>query len=673
MLILAATLAYALYWGIRKKDFSLQERKILAALRFVSYGIILFLLLKPLLFLNKAEEILPKLFIAIDASASMVSGKDSAWVQSQLKPKLIDAQGELSDKYDIKWLHFAGDVKAELPADYTQGETDISAAMRTVQAWNNPEEVAGLLLITDGIYNRGIDPVYLANSLPFPVHTLAVGDSTRYPNLNLSEVFHNAFVYPDTEFEVEILVDAYQAQGNTAELQILQNERVLKSEKIAFKGSNQTWSKRYMLPAGKAGLKKFTAKISTLNNEKNTRDNSFDFFVEVIDNQKKVLLIQENIHPDMGVIRNFLIQSKNYKLFEISASKLKDFKEKVDIIITHSPQSDEIANYYKNHKQTAVWLIAGFGTQRNVANTLLDLDLGNTTAKPNKAQWLNQPTFAGFRLNPALNQVFTSNQGFDIYFNPQNIESTWSPVAMQKINNIELDRGLLFVQNNQPRRALLNGEGLYRWHLQSRLRFGRQDPVLDGIAQLLQYLSSDQKRKNLEVRNKKEFFENEEVLLDARLYDPSYVPLANQLITLELSKENGKQTKYNFSPAGESYQLKINDLSEGIYTYKAQAQVGNETYTDQGLFKVSTLGREKINTLAQHAMLSEISAQTQGFYQPIDKFDQMIKDLKNSASEKSYVKFERKLMDLVELKGLFILILLILSGEWALRRYFGNY
>ncbi|MDZ7849120.1 MAG: hypothetical protein U5L96_21695 [Owenweeksia sp.] len=40
------------------------------------------------------------------------------------------------------------------------------------------QNLAGVVMLTDGIYNRGSDPAYAARSLPFPIYSVGFGDTT---------------------------------------------------------------------------------------------------------------------------------------------------------------------------------------------------------------------------------------------------------------------------------------------------------------------------------------------------------------------------------------------------------------------------------------------------------------------------------------------------------------
>ena len=58
--------------------------------------------------------------------------------------------------------------------------------------------------------------------------------------------------------------------------------------------------------AGKPGLKHYTVTIEPVENERNTKNNSADFVINVLENKQKILILSDGPHPDIGAIKNTL-------------------------------------------------------------------------------------------------------------------------------------------------------------------------------------------------------------------------------------------------------------------------------------------------------------------------------------------------------------------------------
>jgi hypothetical protein len=99
---------------------------------------------------------------------------------------------------------------------------------------------------------------------------------------------------------------------------------------------------------------------------------------------------------------------------------------------------------------------------------------------------------------------------------------------------------------------------------------------------------------------------------------------------------------------------------------------GDKLYTKSGIVIIKEIVSEKINTVANHQLLYQISKQSGGklFYK--NQLEQLQKDILSSDSIKSITYSHKQLTDLVNLKWIFGFIILLLSIEWFLRKHNGK-
>src|SRR6185312_5073950 len=64
--------------------------------------------------------------------------------------------------------------------------------------------VAGVILVSDGIYNGGVSPLYA--SYNFPVYTIGVGDTSQRVDLSVKNIAYNKIVYQGNKFPVRVEV-----------------------------------------------------------------------------------------------------------------------------------------------------------------------------------------------------------------------------------------------------------------------------------------------------------------------------------------------------------------------------------------------------------------------------------------------------------------------------------
>ena len=114
-------------------------------------------------------------------------------------------------------------------------------------------------------------------------------------------------------------------------------------------------------------------------------------------------------------------------------------------------------------------------------------------------------------------------------------------------------------------------------------------------------------------------------------------------------------------------------LPIGTYTYSATVNVGDQLYQETGEFNISPIQVESATTRADHQLLYNLASRNGGeMYAPDD-----LKELSRILAERedivpiSYT--EQRLRELINLKWIFVILLVIVSLEWFFRKRAGVY
>jgi hypothetical protein len=114
-------------------------------------------------------------------------------------------------------------------------------------------------------------------------------------------------------------------------------------------------------------------------------------------------------------------------------------------------------------------------------------------------------------------------------------------------------------------------------------------------------------------------------------------------------------------------------LPSDDYTFSSEVTIGDKTYSETGRFTITPVNFENLDLRANHNLLFQLSAQSGGrFYQP-NQVEQLISDLQNNNRLKATTYFQQMINEMINLKWLFFVILLLLSVEWFLRKFWGIY
>ncbi len=82
------------------------------------------------------------------------------------------------------------------------------------------KNLRSVLLISDGQYNTGRNPIYLASDYGIPIHTLVIGDTLQQQDLMIARVVTNelAYVGQQVPVDVSLLLQGYTKENATVSL-----------------------------------------------------------------------------------------------------------------------------------------------------------------------------------------------------------------------------------------------------------------------------------------------------------------------------------------------------------------------------------------------------------------------------------------------------------------------
>jgi len=169
------------------------------------------------------------------------------------------------------------------------------------------------------------------------------------------------------------------------------------------------------------------------------------------------------------------------------------------------------------------------------------------------------------------------------------------------------------------------------------------------------------------------FNENEEINFRAEFYNKSYELNNSSDIALQLTNSENKEYNYQFSKTANSYSLNTGRLPIGNYKYQAKLKFEGNEFSKSGEFKVVELNVEHQDLTANHALLHQLAVQSNGKMFYANQLDELKKELKTKDTIKPISRSIIDLVDLIELKWVFFLLILLLSIEWFLRKFYGSY
>jgi hypothetical protein len=677
-LALGILYAWLLYRGNKNINRKLQYG--LTAIRIVAVTAIAWLIFAPLIKTLNYTLNKPVIIIGQDNSLSIAQVKAAGFDQKLYEKNLKILQDKLSDRYEVKAYHFSDTVKDGLDFKNQGKLTDASAFFRKIRDEYTNRNVGAVILATDGIFNRGGNPLYSINQMNAPVYTIALGDSIPKRDVLISNVNYNNIVYLDDDFTIEVQVQAFQSDHENTMIAVNQNGAKLVQQAIAINGNSFVKNIPIKLHAGKIGVQKYTVQLGILTNEITTKNNSQTFYVEVIDGRQKVLLAAAAPHPDLGVLKEAISLNKHYEAKLALADDLNATDpSKFDLIILYQlPDAQNMSTSFLQKVMALkrpVWYVLGAQSNVNAFNQIqnqVNLSAANGSVQEVYADVANG--FTSFNLSEDDKKKFSTFDPLLMPFGRLMVNASATPVFNQRIGKVSTQQPLLFFTNeNGLKTGYLMGEGLWRWKLSEAQNENGSSGLNDLISKTIQYLAvKDDQRKFKVFTSKSAYDENEAVQFNATLYNDSYQPVNEPEVNLQVKNEAGKVFNYTFSKTENAYQLDAGTMGAGNYSYLSNTALGGKRLTASGSFYVNSLMAEYQETTANHQLLNAMAKQSNGkLFMPEDLLKIADEILKNE-NIKTISYEDRKYDELINIKWLYAWILTLLSIEWFLRKRNGE-
>ena len=656
--------AYSYYNYYYKAKIKLKIHLVLAFLRFVTVFSVLLLLINPIISNKTLEIVKTPLVIAVDNSSS-ISNLKATKTTNDLFEKLT-SNAELKEKFDIQTYRFDSDFESSDNFDFKGSQTNIDAVAKNSRSINK-NVVFPTVLITDGNQTSGNDFVFSfdPNNKVYPI---AVGDTTTYLDLRVSQLNANKYAFHKNKFPVEIFLNYSGTKAITSNFSISQGNSVLNSQVVSFSPSKKSVVISALLPADKVGLQVYKASISSKEKEKNTYNNSYNFAVEVIDQRTEIALISSFNHPDLGALKRAIESNAQRKVTLLKPKEINDLS-KYNIVILYQP-TIEFKSFFEKNADLGLntFIITGTKTDFNYLNQQQkDLVFKMSSQSENYiAEY--QENFNLFDIEDiGFSQFPPLENPFGIITTAANLDV----LLGSSIRNINTNSPLLAFSKNQGKRtAYLLGENSWKWRLQSHVDTKSYEKYDTFIDKTIQYLASNGSKKSLVVNHDGFYNSGDAIEISAQYFNKNYEfdDKANLNITVVNRKTKAKKS-YDLLKSNTDFKVNLDGLEVGKYDFVVKELNSNSVYN--GYFEILDFDIEKQFVNPDLAKLTQLANQTKGQLQFPDKVDSLIKSLLENEEYKSVQKSIIKKIPLIDLVWLLIILVLSLASEWFIRKYNG--
>ncbi|MGB6151247.1 MAG: VWA domain-containing protein, partial [Pricia sp.] len=513
---------------------------LLSFLRFSALFGILLLLINPKFTKNEYRIEKTNLIVLVDNSSSVASSSDT--VQSSIA-KFLDNDA-IEDRFKLERYGFGAKLISPNSAGnnpagtsdslYVQKNTNITAALNGIQEIYSKDNTA-VILVTDGNQNLGQDYEYYSGNQKFPVYPIAIGDTTRYDDIAISQVNANRYAFLKNKYPIEIYV-SFTGKGEVGStLKVSVNGRTVFREAISLSESENAKTINTLLDAGSVGLKNIVVSVDALANERNTSNNSRQLAVEVIDEKTDIAVVSNLLHPDIGAFKKAIESNEQRSVSLLKPTvDIKQFDD-VDLFLLYQPDASfkNVYDYIQN-KKANIFTITGTQTDWNFLNAVQNAFSKNSY---NQSEEVFPTLNSGFGLFNISEFSIQDLPPLNSNLGEIKLDNSGEILLGQRIKGTELNQPLLAViGKGTQREAVLFGENSWKWRMQSFRDNQNFTNFDDFVGRLILYLSTNASKERLTLDYKSVYIGNSMAKITATYFDETYVFDANA--TLELTLKN---------------------------------------------------------------------------------------------------------------------------------------
>ncbi len=681
-IVLGLLAAFLYYW--KDDKFSHVKRLwvyVLSILRFLSIFLITLLLAGIMVKTISLKLKKPIVVVLQDNSQSIAYALDSTKLKSFLSSEK-QVVSRLKRKFDVRFFIFDKTVKESQNVRFEGKYTDISGALNNILARFYNQNLGAVILVSDGIFNRGYSPKNLPNLGIVPVYTVLLGDTSTHKDLKISTLLTNPYVYQGNSFPLQVEVKALKLKGKSTVLKVFFDGQLIKSQPISI-NSNDFYKKfNFYIPTSSAGKKIVKVTLEPVKGEFNFVNNRRSTVIRVIKTKKKILILSNFPHPDIAALRRSLAKVQIFKVEQYLTSKFKGNLNEYNLIILDqipqiNVQNINILSQIAKLQKPVLFVCGTKCDYLHLSNLGLGIKIKPVKGQYDEAQPYVSPDFELFVIEPRFSKLTGQLPPLLVPFGQIDLVGDAHVLLQQKVNNVRTGSPLIVIFSQSPfnssKAAVILGEGIWRWRITDYKINQNFDSFDHLMRQIVQFLAQSTNKKRFTVNVPMVVDQGDEVIFTAQVLDKSFQPVTVSDVKLTIIDSAGHRLDYLFDRQQDYYFLNLGKMRPGVYRYIAKTTLGKENFVEKGSFAVKPINIEAINLRADRDLLEFLADKTSGQMIYAKDFEQLPEILNNNKNLKPRAISSIRFWELIGYKWLFFLIIILLTAEWVIRKVLGNF
>lgn len=701
---------------LRRRFVGLPKLAALFVMQATLLALVLCLLWRPVLHVERVRDRENVLAVAVDASASMAYGEgEQSRLQEAAAALQTDALPAWQKTFDVQLFSFAAQTTSinSLDAVPAPGpQTRIGDALLQLLQTAASVPLAGIVLVSDGAENGGtLSEERLAEiaSYGVPVHVVGIGPEKNPDDLEIEQlrVPQKASSGATVTAEVAIRHDGEAA----TRLRVYDHDRLLAAQDVKLPRTADLTSVSVEFPAGDPGTHDLRFELDALKDERNVINNVRRHVLNVPAERRRILYVEGEPRWEYKFVRRAIESERALRLTSVVRTTPNKFfrqgvtsgaelaeglpKDPAELFVydalivgsydasTLSAQQHQLLRDFVDKRGGGVLLLAARSGLS--AGGWEDTPLAQalpTHLPERQAQSFVQRTA---RVEPTL--YGAESAVVRLAAEPkQNLEQwkTLPPVAdYQTLGRLkpgsivlleaagERGRTPLLVWQRYGRGAtyVLGTGSTLRWQMQLAPEDQRHEMFWRQLAHAL----ADNSRSRATLTSERTVYDDERrVTLEAELLDEKFEPINDARVELLVAPEKDPAYPLQMQPSGNNdgrYVANLDAPSAGLYRIDMNARSGGaEVGTASAYVRRNDGSLEHFGARQNRPVLERIASMTGGRYWTLNQLSEL-------AAAVPYSKagiVERQTLDLWNLPLVFLVLLALKLGEWLMRLKWGR-
>lgn len=693
------------------------KRILLTALRSLALILLLFAIIEPLFRYSYSSNVPPSVAVLVDNSLSMTLTDAAGNREAKLRSLLLSSSlKNLSSTVNLRFYTFSPSLHPlnEISNDslrLTGTTTDIASALGNLRELSLPH-LQAILLLSDGDYNDGANPLYEAERSPVPLFTVGIGDSSEQKDIAIEKVLTNSIAYVQSSVPADATIRVSGFGNERTMATLMEDGKQIAQQLLSFGNSNGSGTAEYTVHFSFApqapGVKKYTLRVAPLPGEVTEKNNTRSFFVKVLKNKMQATVIasapsadvsavMQELHADSNIESQLFLQQVNGELRNLSSAK--NFSSVLSttecLILVGMPSSattattiQEIRNAVNRHSLPVFFLTNRTIDVQKLSQWESFMPFTVNRNIPPPSQQNEQQVFPAIPPQVESHVLVLAGNGndeSDVWSKLPPIFSSFGTfgakpealvLATMKIQGVALSNPLIISRNVlQMKSFAVLGYGIWRWKLLAGASPETEKFFDNWFPAVIRWLVTREDNKRVQVVPSKEIFsQGEPIDFLGQVYNESYQPIENAdlRVTIKTRAGNNQYETALHSLGGGRYEGELEMLPEGEYSYTATAfGNGAEIGKDEGRFSVGEQSLEFSDTKMNKPLLEQLASVSGGAYADASHFDQLLHNLQSRPTMKPEAQTTTSEFELWNKPWLLSLIVLLFGIEWFVRKRSG--